>query len=65
MTDKKLLPDTKVRERYGACAMTLRRWEQDDRLRFPKAVKIRQRKYRDESELDAFDARQAASNGGA
>jgi DNA-binding transcriptional MerR regulator len=65
---KRLLPERKVCERYGVTPVTLRRWDQDRRLNFPKAVVIRKRKYRDANELDEFDARlegrlQAASFG--
>ena len=58
MDEKRLLPDPVVCRRYGVSAMTIWRWEHDPQLDFPKAIRIRRRKYRDESELDAFDARQ-------
>ena len=57
--EKRLIPDVKVQKRYGVSAMTIWRWDHDPQLDFPKAVRIRGHKYRDESELDAFDARQA------
>lgn len=38
--------------------MTLWRWDRDPNLNFPKAIRIRGRKYRDQAELDAFDAAQ-------
>ena len=38
--------------------MTLWRWDRDPQLHFPKAIRIRGRKYRDQGELDAFDATQ-------
>jgi len=57
MGDRRLLPDRKVCARYGVTQMTLWRWERDPALGFPKAIKIRNRKYRVESELDEFDAR--------
>jgi hypothetical protein len=53
------LPEAKVRERYGVCAMTLSRWDRDPDLGFPKPIYIRRRKYRHLSELDAFDAARA------
>jgi predicted DNA-binding transcriptional regulator AlpA len=56
---KRLLPDSKVRERYGVCATTLYRWDRDINLAFPQPVRINGRKYRDEAELDAFDASRA------
>jgi predicted DNA-binding transcriptional regulator AlpA len=59
---RRLIPDCRVRERYSISVMTLWRWDRDPNLNFPKAIHIRGRKYRDESELDAFDAsRRAAS----
>jgi predicted DNA-binding transcriptional regulator AlpA len=55
MSAKKLLPDPKVCERYNVTPMTLWRWDHDPDLNFPKPIRIRSRKYRDERELDAFD----------
>jgi hypothetical protein len=54
---RKLIPDRLVAERYGVTLMTVWRWDHDRSLRFPQPFKIRGRKYRDESELDAFDER--------
>jgi predicted DNA-binding transcriptional regulator AlpA len=56
MQPKRLVPDPKVCERYSVTPMTLWRWDRDADLRFPKPTVIRGRKYRDEAELDAFDA---------
>ena len=56
----RLLPNAKVRDRYGVSEKTLRRWEQDPNLKFPKAVWINGRKYQYEIELDAFDAARVA-----
>jgi hypothetical protein len=56
MQEKRLLPDHKVCERYCVSPMTLWRWDRDPQLNFAKAIRIRGRKYRDEGELDAFDA---------
>jgi hypothetical protein len=39
--------------------MTIWRWDHDPGLKFPKAIRIRGRKYRDQDALDAFDAAQA------
>ena len=58
MSEKRLVPDRKVCERYGVTPMTLWRWDHDTALGFPKPVIIRKRKYRLESDLDAFDAAQ-------
>src|SRR5262245_52413114 len=54
---RRLLPERAVCERYGISRMSLWRWERDPALGFPKAIKIRNRNYRAESELDEFDAR--------
>ena len=50
MDEKRLLPDPIVCRRYGVSAMTIWRWEHDPQLDFPKAIRIRRRKYRDESD---------------
>ena len=60
--EKRLIPEIKVQKRYGVSAMTIWRWDHDPQLDFPKAVRIRRRKYRDARELDAFDARQAEAD---
>jgi hypothetical protein len=52
---KKYIPDSKVAERYRVHPCTVDRWEKDPTLNFPKALKIRNRKYRDEAELDSWD----------
>lgn len=57
MQTKRMLPEVKVRERYGVSSMTLWRWDQNPCLNFPPAIRINKRKYRDETELDAFDER--------
>ena len=58
-TNRKFLPDSKVCERYGVCASTIFRWDSNPDLGFPKAIRINGRKYRDEAELDHFDAARA------
>ena len=60
--NKRLLPDPKVRERYGVSAQTIWRWDHKPELGFPRPIRINGRKYRDEAELDKFDARRAAVN---
>ena len=57
---KRLLPDSKVCERYGVVPYTLWRWDHDPDSDFPKPVRIHKRKYRVEDELGEFDARRAA-----
>jgi predicted DNA-binding transcriptional regulator AlpA len=59
MPEKKLLPDHKVCERYCVSLMTLWRWDHDAKLNFPRPIRIRGRKYRDQRELDTFSAAQA------
>jgi hypothetical protein len=56
MSQKQYVPDAKVCERYGITPMTLWRWDNDPELKFPKAIRVRGRKYRDAAALDAFDA---------
>ena len=56
---KRLVPDSKVRERYGVSPQTIWRWDHKPELGFPSPVRINGRKYRDESKLDEFDARHA------
>jgi hypothetical protein len=53
----RLMPDAKVRKRYGVTAMTGWRWDRDPDLGFPKPMWIQGRKYRSVDELDEFDAR--------
>lgn len=56
----RLIPDPKVGERYGVTTETLDAWEKDPKVKFPAAIRIRYRKYRDEQKLDEFDAKCAA-----
>jgi predicted DNA-binding transcriptional regulator AlpA len=60
MKSPRLIPDSKVCQRYGVVAFTIWRWDHDPALGFPPPVRINGRKYRVESELDAFDAKRAA-----
>ena len=62
--DDEWVPDPVVCQEFGITAMTLWRWDRDPTLNFPKAKRIRGRKYRDESELDAFDASRERDGGG-
>jgi hypothetical protein len=59
-TNKRLVPDSQVRARYGRTAETLKSWERNPRLNFPQPVWINGRKFRDADELDAFDRARAA-----
>jgi hypothetical protein len=54
---KNYLPDSKVAARYNVHPCTIDRWERDPKLGFPKAIKIRNRKYRDSEALDRWDSR--------
>ena len=56
---KRLIPEQQVARRYSVHPQTLKRWDNDSRLDFPKPIKIRNRLYRDEAELDQFDRRMA------
>jgi predicted DNA-binding transcriptional regulator AlpA len=56
MHDEDWLPDPKVCERYKISSMTLWRWDHDPELNFPKAIRIRGRKFRRLGELRAWDA---------
>ena len=61
MAQKRLIPDRQVRRRYGdIAASTLFRWDRNPELGFPRPIDINGRKYRDEDELDAFDASRAS-----
>jgi hypothetical protein len=57
----RLIPDKAVSERYEVHISTLRNWDADEELNFPKPVYIRKRKFRDEGALDAWDQARAAA----
>jgi hypothetical protein len=59
MQPKRLLPDPLVCARYSVTPMTLYRWDRDPALGFPKPIYIRSRKYRDEAQLEAWEASRA------
>ena len=59
-TRRRLVPDTEVAERYGIHISTLRNWDLNPALRFPKPIRINKRKFRNADELDAFDSERAA-----
>lgn len=59
---KRLLTSNEVRALFGdTCQMTLWRWLQDESLRFPKPTKIRQRRYWDADEIEAFRNRMVSA----
>lgn len=49
---RRYLSDPQVCKRYGVSAMTIWRWDRDERLGFPPPMRIRNRKFRD---LDALE----------
>jgi predicted DNA-binding transcriptional regulator AlpA len=57
---RKLVPDAQVCARYGVHASTLYNWDRSPNLNFPKPIRINNRKFRDEAELDQFDRARAA-----
>jgi len=46
----RLIPDAEVAARYGKHISTLRNWDLDPKLGFPKAIRINNRKHRNEAE---------------
>jgi hypothetical protein len=55
--ERRYLTELEVCERYDVVPLTLRRWDEDPTLGFPPPLIIRGRKFRDEDELLAFDAK--------
>jgi hypothetical protein len=61
MTAKRLVPRKNLRERYSASAMTIHRWERDEKLEFPEAAAvINGRKYYDLDKIEAWERAQIA-----
>jgi predicted DNA-binding transcriptional regulator AlpA len=58
--DDRLIPDAKLRERYGVSDMTIWRWDHDPALGFPAPIRIKGRKYRRLSELLLWERARAA-----
>ncbi|QBK30781.1 helix-turn-helix transcriptional regulator [Roseitalea porphyridii] len=63
--DDVFVPRPQVRKRYGVSDMTIHRWLRDERMGFPRPIKIRGRCYFRESELVAFERSRVAERGGA
>jgi predicted DNA-binding transcriptional regulator AlpA len=59
-SNRRLVPDAEVCSRYGIHVSTLRNWDQDPDLGFPRPIRINNRKFRDEGELERFDKARAA-----
>ena len=53
---KAYLTGPQIQARYGVTKMTIHRWLVDARLGFPRPLKINQRNYWLESEVDEWDA---------
>lgn len=59
---KQLLPAKDIRAMFGGVSgMTLWRWLQDESLAFPKPTVIRNRRYWDASEVEAFRNRMVSA----
>ena len=59
-SNRRLVPDAEVCARYRIHVSTLRNWDLNPALSFPKPVRINGRKFRDEAELAEFDKARAA-----
>lgn len=55
-------PAKQVCSRYGITARTLYRWLHDQRLDFPKPLRVNNRRYFAEYELVVWEQRQLAKN---
>lgn len=57
---KRLIPARGVCERFGGISlMTLWRWLEDENMKFPRPTIIRNRRYFDDDEIEAFHDRMA------
>lgn len=64
MAHKQYITRKKILERFGGIsAMTLWRWEHDEKIAFPKATEINGRKYYDLAEIEAWERQQATNAG--
>jgi DNA-binding transcriptional MerR regulator len=57
---RRLVPDAEVARRYGVHISTVRNWDANPALNFPKPLRINTRKFRSEAELERFDRERAA-----
>ena len=64
MTDAAMLTARALQNRYGISAMTVWRWEHDERLGFPAPTIIRGRRYWRASDLEAWECNAANQSGG-
>jgi hypothetical protein len=58
-SDDELVPDPQVAQEYGVGLRTLHRWDQDPKLKFPKPIRIKKRKYRRRKQLKSWDSQLA------
>jgi predicted DNA-binding transcriptional regulator AlpA len=58
----KKLGTVAIAKRYGVDRRTVDRWEKDERMNFPKFIRIRGRKYRDLAELEKWEKKRAVMN---
>ena len=62
MSSEKYLTRKKILERFGGIsAMTLWRWEHDEKLGFPKPASINGRKYYDVSAIETWQRNRATT----
>jgi len=60
---KRLMNSKNVRERLGGLSpMTIWRYQNDEKLGFPKPITIRNRNFCDADEIEAFISRRAPAN---
>ena len=52
---RRLIPRACLSDRYGVNSSTVRRWERNTSLAFPKPIIINRRRYYDEDELCAWE----------
>jgi hypothetical protein len=64
-SQRALIPDRAVGERYGRGPKTIERWGRDPELGFPPVVYVRGRRYRSSEALDAWDRKQRETAGAA
>jgi hypothetical protein len=56
-----LVPNSEVKDEFGVCYQTIRRWERDPDLNYPEPVWIKNRKYQSRRKLEAFKASKRAA----
>jgi hypothetical protein len=57
-SQRALIPDRLVAERYGKSTKTIARWAADPEMGFPQVIRIRNRRYRCAEALAAWEAKQ-------